>query len=132
MSDPIVVTEPTGRVWRWGFGNVLTETIDGMNDVIVKMDVTLTLIDYDLDLQQANAYPCEFDPPDPADFVEYDDLTTENLREWALLKYANPDMGWSKGRDAWLANEKQKIVAELEKRNRRQYRQVRATIEEQD
>jgi hypothetical protein len=132
MSDPIVTNDPTGRVWRWGFGNIVTDTVDGMTDVIVQMDVTLTLIDHDLDMQQVNTFRCNFEAPDSADFVAYDDLTTENLREWALLQYANPDTGWTRGREAWIAKEKQKLVDELEKRHRRQNRVVRAYIEEPD
>lgn len=121
---------PTGRIWRWGFGNVVTDTVDGMADVIVSMDVILTLVDYDLDMQEVNAYPCDFDAPDPEDFVEYEDLTTENLRDWAVSKYSSLDMGWPKGREAWLQNEKQKLIDQLERRNRRQNRQIQGVIEE--
>ena len=132
MSDPIVTNDPTGRVWRWGFGHIICDTIDGIKDVIVQMDVTLTLLDHDLDMQQVNVFRCTFEAPDSSDFVAYDDLTTENLREWALLQHANPDMGWTKGRDAWLAKEKKKLVDELEKRHRQTNRVVRSYIEEKD
>jgi hypothetical protein len=127
MTD---LEDPTGRLWQWGFSNVVTTTVDGLEDVIVSMDVTLTLTDYDLDKRQVNAFPCTFDSPDSGDFIPYEELTPENLKEWALLKYCNPDMGWSKGRAAWIARQKEKMVVELEKRHNHQYRVIKSVIEE--
>lgn len=121
-----------GQVWEWSFENVVTfDTVD-MLDVIKSFETRLSLIDYDADLKEVSLYSVQFnDVPQEDQFIEYSDLTPDNLKEWTLLKFANPEMGWPNGRTAWLENEKRKLRESLAQRRIQTYRTLPETIVEQ-
>lgn len=126
--------EKTGREWRWSFRGLTTQDVGDFPDYVTELTVELTLIDYDKDLKQTNAWPLTWEPPktvDPADTVAYDDITPELLKDWLVNHFAVPDMGWPHGITKWLEKEKQKIVDALEQRAATRHRRVRAELVEE-
>lgn len=124
------MSETTGRVWQWGFHNVVTQNIGNLRDVIVGLDVTLTLLDYDLDMKQQLVFKCEFDAPEPSNFVEYEDLTPENLKQWAVSQHASEKFAWKRSQDEWIEEMKSKLISAIEARSQRSTRIIKATINE--
>lgn len=118
----------TGRQFQWTFSDIIVSDIDGMTDVITDLTINLWLIDYDLDLKEVEGFRCVFESPSPENFVQYEDLTPENLRDWALNYYANPERGWPHGKTKWLERQKQKLVERVESRAAIRTRQISAII----
>lgn len=120
----------TGQEFQWTFSNVTVSDVEGMTDVITDLTVNLWLLDHDRDIKEGEGFRCVFDPPDPANFVEYEDLTPENLRDWALNYYANPERGWPHGKTKWLERQKEKLVQRVEERSAVRDRRISAVITE--
>jgi len=101
-----------------------------MTDVIKELNVVLSLYDYDLDMIESTVFPCSFDSPEEASFIEYGDLTPEILRGWAIAQNASEANAWPHGEDAWVQSHKDKLVASLEARAAKRTATIRGTIEE--
>jgi len=119
------------REWKWSFSEATLVDYDGMPDSVYKVGIRLALLDHDLDMREANEWTVEFDMPDPEDFVQYEDVTPEMLRDWVVGYWAHPDRGWPKGKEKWLAKEKQKLIDRLDARNAIRTRNISAIITEQ-
>lgn len=120
----------TGRKWKWSFSKVVLSDEAGMTDVIKELNVVLSLYDYDLDMIESNTFPCSFDSPEEASFIEYGDLTPEILRGWAISQHASEANAWPHGEEAWVERQKQILVSNLEARAARRTATIRGTIEE--
>jgi len=109
------------REFEWKFSGTEVRDFDDCPDTVIKVKVMLVLKDYDLDMVEMTDLSAVFDMPNTDNFIQYDDLTPEVLREWVIAFY-------SKGRENWLPNLKANLTAQLDARAATRSRVVRATL----